>query len=48
MKKIKLEPHKFKDSTTKSLLNKYNEGLANNNEFDDPSMVSITQQKKLN
>jgi hypothetical protein len=47
LKKPKLEPHKFKDNTTKSLLNKYNESLMEN-EFDDPGLVSISQQKQLN
>ena len=27
IKKLKLEPHKFKEATTKSLLNKFNESL---------------------
>lgn len=42
-----MEPHKFKDNATKSLINKYND-IYSNTEFDDPTMVSITQQKKLN
>lgn len=47
IKKIKLEPHKFKDNTSKSLVYKYNEALTNT-EFDDPSMLPFSQQKKLN
>ena len=47
VQKIKLEPHKFKDSASKSLVYKYNE-IYCNTEFDDPSMVSISQQKRLN
>ena len=46
IKKLKLEPHKFKDATTKSLLNKYNETLPET-EFDDPGVVPISQEKKL-
>ena len=33
IRKIKLEPHKFKDNNSKSLAYKYNEMLANHSEF---------------
>jgi hypothetical protein len=46
-KKPKLEPHKFKDNTSKSLIYKYNE-IISQSEFDDPSIVAFSHQKRLN
>lgn len=46
-KKPKLEPHKFKDNVSKSLIYKYND-LLSHSEFDDPSMIAFSQQKQLN
>lgn len=46
IKKLKLEPHKFKDSTAKSLLNKFQDSI-DEHEFEDPGVVNISQQKKL-
>lgn len=46
-KKPKLEPHKFKDNISKSLIYKYNDMLSHS-EFDDPTMIAFSQQKQLN
>lgn len=46
-KKPKLEPHKFKDNVSKSLIYKYNDMLSHS-EFDDPTMIAFSQQKQLN
>lgn len=47
MPKTKLEAHRFRDPTSKSLMNKFTE-IMQQSEFDDPSMVAISQQKRLN
>ncbi len=46
-KKLKLEPHKFKDNNSKTLISKYQESPFQN-EFDDPTLVTFSQQKRLN